>query len=57
MFTTFLREKTNVSVLRDPKAEADDLIARFVHLHPNDTHYIISSDTDYVQLINENVHQ
>jgi hypothetical protein len=25
-FTTFLREKTNVSVLRDPKAEADDLI-------------------------------
>ena len=57
MFTTFLREKTNVSVLREPNAEADDLIARFIHLHPNDTHYIISSDTDYVQLINENVFQ
>ena len=27
------------------------------HLHPNDTHYIISSDTDYVQLIAENVFQ
>ena len=57
LFTTFLREKTNVSVLRHERAEADDIIARFVHLHPNDTHYIISSDTDYVQLINENVHQ
>jgi 5'-3' exonuclease len=52
-----LREKTNVSVLREPNAEADDLIARFIHLHPNDTHYIISSDTDYVQLIAENVFQ
>ena len=57
LFTTFLREKTNVSVLRNPTAEADDLIARFIHLHPNDTHYIISSDSDYVQLIAENVLQ
>jgi len=57
MFTTFLREKTNVSVLRHERAEADDMIARFIHLHPNDKHYIISSDTDFVQLINENVYQ
>ena len=57
MFTTFLREKTNCSVLRHENAEADDIIARFIHLHPDDTHYIISSDTDFVQLINENVHQ
>ena len=57
MFTTFLREKTNTSVLRHERAEADDLIARFIHLHPNDEHYIISSDTDYVQLINHNVKQ
>jgi 5'-3' exonuclease len=56
-FTTFIREKTNVSVLRHPTAEADDLIARFITLHPHDQHYIISSDTDYVQLINENVYQ
>jgi len=56
-FTTFIREKTNCSVLRNPTAEADDLIARFIHLHPNDTHYIISSDTDYVQLIAPNVLQ
>lgn len=57
MFTTFLREKTNCSVLRHERAEADDLIARFIHLHPNDEHVIISSDSDYVQLIAENVSQ
>jgi len=57
VFTNYLREKTNCSVLRHPNAEADDLIARFVDLHPNDEHYIISSDTDFVQLIAENVHQ
>lgn len=56
-FTTFLKEKTNVSVLRDPKAEADDLIARFIHLHPDDEHFIISSDTDYLQLITDKVKQ
>lgn len=57
VFTTFLREKTNCSVLRHENAEADDLIARFIHMHPSDTHYIISSDTDFAQLISENVHQ
>ena len=56
-FTTYLKEKTNTSVLRDPKAEADDLIARFIHLHPDDEHFIISSDTDYVQLITPKVKQ
>jgi 5'-3' exonuclease len=56
-FTTFIREKTNVSVLRHERAEADDLIARFIHLHPNDTHYIISTDSDYVQLITDKVFQ
>jgi 5'-3' exonuclease len=56
-FTTFLREKTNCSVLRDPKAEADDLIARFIHLHPEDETFIISTDTDYLQLITPKVKQ
>ena len=56
-FTTFLKEKTNVSVIRHERAEADDIIARFIHLHPNDKHYIISSDSDYQQLITENVLQ
>jgi 5'-3' exonuclease len=56
-FTNYLKEKTNCSVLRHPEAEADDLIARFIHLHPNDSHYIISTDSDYVQLIADNVFQ
>lgn len=56
-FTEYLREKTNVSVLRCAEAEADDIIARFIHLHPHDHHYIVSSDTDYVQLLSENVKQ
>ena len=53
---TFLSEKTNVTVLRDPNAEADDCIARFAALHPNDEHIIISTDTDYLQLLSESVH-
>lgn len=54
---TFMRERTNVSVLRCEIAEADDLIARFIHLHPDDQHVIISSDSDFAQLISENVTQ
>ena len=56
-FTDWLRNKTNVSVLRCPTAEADDLIARFVHLHPDDEHWIVSSDGDFAQLIAPNVKQ
>jgi 5'-3' exonuclease len=56
-FTTYLKEKTNCSVLRHENAEADDMIARFIHLHPDDTHYIISTDSDYQQLIAPNVMQ
>jgi 5'-3' exonuclease len=56
-FTTYIKEKTNVTVLRHERAEADDMIARFIHLHPSDTHYIISTDTDYNQLITEKVKQ
>ena len=56
-FTSYLKDRTNCSVLRDPKAEADDLIARFIHLHSDDEHYIISTDTDYLQLITPKVKQ
>ena len=56
-FTQFLTEKTNVSVLRCPTAEADDIIARFIHLHPHDEHFIISSDGDFAQLITPTVKQ
>lgn len=55
--TVFLKEKTNVSVLRHERAEADDMIARFIFLHPEDNHYIISTDTDFHQLLASNVKQ
>jgi 5'-3' exonuclease len=56
-FTDFITAKTNVTVLRHERAEADDMIARFIHLHPEDNHYIISTDTDYNQLITDRVKQ
>lgn len=56
-FTTFLNEKTNCTILRHSKLEADDLIAGWVALHPNDNHVIISTDGDFAQLIAPNVKQ
>ena len=56
-FNQYLREKTNCSVLRDGDAEADDLIARWIDLHPADEHVIISSDSDFYQLLANNVKQ
>ena len=55
--TKYLSEKTNCSVIRHENAEADDIIARWIALHPQDHHTIVSSDTDFVQLIAENVDQ
>ena len=56
-FTKYLAEKTNCSVIRHQQAEADDVIARWIALHPQDNHTIVSSDTDFVQLLSENVNQ
>ena len=55
--TKYLSERTNCSVLRCPTAEGDDIIARWINLHPQDEHIIISSDTDFVQLLASNVKQ
>lgn len=54
-FVTFLAERTNVSVIRSPRGEGDDVISRFIHLHPDDEHYIISGDGDFDQLVTSNV--
>lgn len=54
---TFLTEKTNCTVLRHEQLEADDLIAGFIRNHPNDHHTIVSSDTDFHQLLANNVNQ
>lgn len=55
--TAFLAEKTNCSVIRCPTAEGDDIIARWIALHPGDEHIVVSSDTDFVQLLAPNVKQ
>jgi hypothetical protein len=56
-FKTFIAEKTNCTVLQHQQLEADDLIAGFIQSHPTDDHVIISTDTDFVQLISPNVKQ
>jgi 5'-3' exonuclease len=56
-FKDFIQEKTNCTVLQNPRLEADDLIAGWIQSHPEDRHVIISTDTDFVQLIAPNVKQ
>jgi hypothetical protein len=56
-FREFLHEKTNVTVLQSQGCEADDFIARWIQTHPNDKHVIVSSDSDFYQLISEDVKQ
>jgi 5'-3' exonuclease len=55
--TKYLSTRTNCSVVRCATAEADDIIARWIALHPQDEHTIVSSDTDFVQLLASNVQQ
>lgn len=54
-FVQFVSKHTNCTVLRHPEAEADDMIARWIMLHPADQHIIISSDSDFQQMIAKNV--
>lgn len=56
-FKEFVRERTNCTVLHNERLEADDLIAGFIQMHPNDNHVIISTDGDFAQLIAPNVKQ
>lgn len=53
----FFAERTACTVLRHPQGEADDMVARWIALHPNDEHIIISSDSDFHQLISDKVTQ
>jgi 5'-3' exonuclease len=55
--TAFIRDKTNCTVLQHQELEADDLIAGWIQSHPDDHHTIVSSDTDFYQLLAENVNQ
>ena len=56
-FKEFISDKTNCTVLHNPRLEADDLIAGFIQNHPNDNHIIISTDSDFEQMIAPNVKQ
>ena len=54
---TFFYEKSNCTVLRHEHLEADDLVAGWIQAHPADSHVIVSSDTDFYQLLAPNVVQ
>ena len=56
-FKEFVETKTNSTVLQHPRLEADDYIAGWIQAHPDDKHIIVSSDSDFYQLIDENVSQ
>lgn len=53
----FVTEKSNCTVLQHPNLEADDLVAGWIQAHPGDEHVIVSSDSDFHQLLAENVTQ
>lgn len=50
-FVEYLDNKTNVTILQNPHAEADDMIAIWIESHPDDKHILISSDSDFFQLL------
>lgn len=54
-FIQFIVKQTNCTVLRHQDAEADDMVARWIALHPDDQHIVISSDSDFQQLVSPNV--
>ncbi|QDJ96495.1 RnaseH [Xanthomonas phage Xoo-sp13] len=53
-FVELFREKTRVLVLKAKYLEADDLIAGYIQANPEDEHYLISADKDFMQLLVRN---
>ena len=53
----YLEKKSNCTILQHEQCEADDFIARWIQNHPDAKHVIISSDSDFYQLIADNVTQ
>ena len=51
-FYEFLKNSSSLLVLKRDLLECDDLIAGFVDMHPDDKHIIISTDKDFIQLLN-----
>jgi hypothetical protein len=53
----FMIHQTNCTTLQCGIAEADDMIAMWIQAHPEDDHIIISTDSDFYQLLAPNVKQ
>jgi|TARA_R110001606_G_scaffold360895_1_gene513915 5'-3' exonuclease len=53
----FMETRTNCTVLQHSRCEADDFIGRWIQNHPDDEHVIISSDSDFYQLLTDKVTQ
>ena len=49
--TDYIDSKTNISVVNHPQAEADDMIYMWIEMHPDDNHILISTDSDFIQLL------
>lgn len=54
-FIDFIDQRSNCTILRNSICEADDMIARWVQTHPDDQHIIVSGDSDFIQLLSDNV--
>jgi 5'-3' exonuclease len=50
-FLNFLKEQTNSSAIRSSVAEADDVIALWIEAHKDSKNVIVSTDSDFYQLI------
>jgi len=51
----YLTLRTRCTVLDAPEIEADDFIARWIARRPHDEHVIVSGDSDFIQLLSNNV--
>lgn len=54
-FIEYIDLYTNVPAISSPNAEADDVIATYIFDRPDEQHIIVSSDSDFHQLICPNV--
>jgi 5'-3' exonuclease len=54
-FIEYIDLYTNIPAIASPNAEADDVIATYIFDRPNEDHIIVSSDSDFHQLITHNV--
>jgi hypothetical protein len=53
-FAELFRDMSTTIFLQRDYLEADDLIAGFIQSHPNDNHILLSSDKDFMQLLERN---